>query len=64
MAIPDKYTNADDTPTREGWKQIVVYLWDNEGMTPKQISVEIGMELELVNQFLNEEDERFGIEGA
>jgi hypothetical protein len=59
MAIPDKYTNADNTPTREGWKQIVKTLNDGsygEVMSPEEISVHIGMEIELVHEFLNEEE--------
>lgn len=48
MAIPDKYTNADDTPTLEGWKQIVrsLHRGDNgeEPMTAAEIAEELGMD--------------------
>ena len=48
MAIPDKYTNADDTPTLEGWKQIVRSLHKGENggepMTAAEIAEELGMD--------------------
>ena len=48
MTIPDKYTNADDTPTLEGWKQIVRSLHKGENggepMTAAEIAEELGMD--------------------
>ena len=48
MSIPDKYTNADDTPTLEGWKRLVCDLhkggsW-GEPMTAAEIAEELGMD--------------------
>jgi hypothetical protein len=48
MTIPDKYTNADDTPTLEGWKRLVRDLhkggsW-GEPMTAAEIAEELGMD--------------------